>query len=75
MVIQSNGGGGYGNPLERDPEKVKNDVLNEYVSMTAAQERYGVVMNRQSLQVDYERARSLRREMEQVATLPKTNVT
>lgn len=38
------GGGGYGNPLARDPEKVLDDVINGYVSVEAAQEAYGVVV-------------------------------
>src|SRR5881397_1964698 len=38
------GGGGWGDPLERDPEKVKEDVLDEYVSMRGARYDYGVVL-------------------------------
>jgi N-methylhydantoinase B len=36
------GGGGWGDPLERDPAAVANDVLNEKVSREAARELYGV---------------------------------
>ena len=39
------GGGGYGNPFERDPQQVLDDVVNGYVSIQAAQEAYGVVVN------------------------------
>jgi N-methylhydantoinase B len=38
------GGGGWGDPLERDPEKVLDDVLDEYVSERSAREDYGVVL-------------------------------
>ena len=38
------GGGGYGNPRERDPEAVARDVLNDYVSREAAERYYGVVI-------------------------------
>ena len=38
------GGGGYGNPFERDPERVRDDVANEYVSIAAAERDYGVVL-------------------------------
>ena len=38
------GGGGWGDPLERDLEAVAHDVRNEKVSPTQAQERYGVVL-------------------------------
>jgi N-methylhydantoinase B len=42
---QYGGGGGFGDPLLRDPQAVKEDVLDEYVSMEAACERYGVVLS------------------------------
>lgn len=38
------GGGGHGNPLDRDPLKVVEDVLDEKVSRRAAQRVYGVVV-------------------------------
>lgn len=37
-------GGGYGNPLLRDPAKVLSDVEDEYITAQAAQEQYGVVL-------------------------------
>jgi N-methylhydantoinase B len=38
------GGGGYGDPFERDPRAVLDDVLNGYVSLEAARREYGVVI-------------------------------
>lgn len=38
------GGGGHGNPFERDPARVVEDVAGDYVSVTAAQDLYGVVI-------------------------------
>jgi N-methylhydantoinase B len=38
------GGGGWGDPFERDPEVVAVDVANEKVSVDAAREQYGVVI-------------------------------
>ena len=38
------GGGGYGSPFERDPELVLADVVDGYVSIEAARDRYGVVV-------------------------------
>ncbi len=38
------GGGGYGNPLERDPQAVLHDVVSGYVSLEAAEREYGVVV-------------------------------
>ncbi|TMH60140.1 MAG: hydantoinase B/oxoprolinase family protein, partial [Betaproteobacteria bacterium] len=40
----SAGGGGYGDPLARDPALVLADVLDEKVSINAARELYGVVV-------------------------------
>jgi N-methylhydantoinase B len=44
VVIRSAGGGGYGDPLERDPERVASDVREEYVSPKAAADIYGVLL-------------------------------
>jgi N-methylhydantoinase B len=38
------GGGGYGQPFEREPEQVLDDVINGYVSLAAAERDYGVVI-------------------------------
>jgi N-methylhydantoinase B len=38
------GGGGYGDPFTRDPQLVLTDVINGYVSLEAAKEKYGVVV-------------------------------
>ncbi|MEO1687523.1 MAG: hydantoinase B/oxoprolinase family protein [Pseudomonadota bacterium] len=38
------GGGGYGDPLERDPAMVLEDVIDDYVSVERAEKDYGVVI-------------------------------
>ena len=38
------GGGGYGNPFEREPERVRLDVVRGYVTIAAARTDYGVVI-------------------------------
>lgn len=38
------GGGGFGDPLERDPKKVMEDVIDDYVSIARAEKDYGVVI-------------------------------
>ena len=43
-MMQSGGGGGFGNPFERDPELVAEDVREGYVSREAAEAEYGVVL-------------------------------
>lgn len=67
MAYQYGGGGGFGNPLERDPEAVKEDVLDELVSEHAARERYGVVLSGKledyDLEVDRAATETLRREL------------
>jgi N-methylhydantoinase B len=42
--LETPGGGGLGNPLERDPESVLRDLRNGYVSLEKARELYGVVI-------------------------------
>ncbi|MBW7947054.1 MAG: hydantoinase B/oxoprolinase family protein, partial [Sphingomonadaceae bacterium] len=55
------GGGGYGNPFERDVEKVVEDVRNGLVSLEGARLDYGVVIaDRDSLAVDREATARLR---------------
>jgi N-methylhydantoinase B len=42
LIIRTPGGGGYGNPKDRNPERVREDVLNGLVSPEAAREIYGL---------------------------------
>jgi len=55
-VIQfhSAGGGGFGDPLERDPEAVEHDVFNGYVSLEKALDDYGVVIDPVTMKVKVE---------------------
>jgi len=61
------GGGGWGDPLERDPEAVRDDVLDEYVSMRGARFDYGVVLTgsieEMDVAVDWPATRELRAQM------------
>jgi N-methylhydantoinase B len=57
------GGGGYGWPFERDIERVLRDVLDEKVSLAAAREDYGVVIDEKTLQADLPATERLRAEM------------
>ena len=41
----SSGGGGFGDPLERDPAQVLEDVIDDYVSVDRARKDYGVVID------------------------------
>ncbi len=60
IQFQSAGGGGYGDPLQRDPEAVEADVRNGYVSIERAREDYGVVIDPASLKVDPAATESVR---------------
>ena len=44
VVMQSAGGGGYGDPLAREPDRVRDDVRAGYVSPERARLGYGVVL-------------------------------
>jgi N-methylhydantoinase B len=61
------GGGGWGDPLDRDPQKVVEDVLDEYVSLEGARRDYGVVLSgsveEMDLQLDRAATERLRAEL------------
>jgi len=63
MKQQTPGGGGFGNPLDRDVDAVSKDVLNEYVSRQSARDHYGVVFRKNSLEVDMDKTGELRRQL------------
>ena len=44
VIVRTGGGGGWGDPLERDPALVRADVIEELVSRRVAEETYGVVL-------------------------------
>lgn len=62
FLLRTPGGGGYGNPLERNPDLVQRDVLDGWVSLETAEEKYGVVIDTDTMQVDSENTRRLRSE-------------
>ena len=44
--VRTGSGGGWGDPLDRDPAMVQWDDIEELVSEKAAREAYGVVLNK-----------------------------
>jgi N-methylhydantoinase B len=44
ILYLADGGGGYGPPFERAPERVREDVIDGYVSRDAARTSYGVAL-------------------------------
>ena len=56
----SSGGGGVGKPVDRDIEKVREDALNEYISIETARKIYKVVLDPETFEVDYDATKKLR---------------
>ncbi|MBA3302899.1 MAG: hydantoinase B/oxoprolinase family protein [Actinomycetota bacterium] len=67
IVYDYGGGGGWGDPLDRDPQAVLDDVLDEYVSVDGARRDYGVVLtgslDELTLDVDHGATEALRAEL------------
>jgi len=61
VTIDAPGGGGYGNPFERDPEMVLGDVLEGYISFEKARADYGVAIDPETLEIDPEETKKLRK--------------
>ena len=66
FLIEVGGGGGFWNPLERDPARVLDDVRSGYVSLEAARRDYGVSIrqNGRKFELDVEGTREVRRARE-----------
>jgi N-methylhydantoinase B len=60
IVNLTGGGGGWGNPFEREPERVSLDVRYGFVSVERAAKDYGVVIDPKSFEVDIAATKSLR---------------
>ena len=68
LTFRTNGGGGFGDPLERSPERVLEDIKDDYATLAGAREQYGVVVkeiDRRTLQyeVGLEASEELRASM------------
>jgi N-methylhydantoinase B len=65
MISLSSGGGGFGDPFDRDPERVRHDTREGYVTLEKARDIYGVVIKTDSelYSVDTEATRALRKEL------------
>ena len=57
------GGGGWGDPLERDAQAVLRDVRNEYISAARAKADYGVIVDTAAWRVDEAATSKLRAEI------------
>jgi N-methylhydantoinase B len=66
FLVETAGGGGFWNPLEREPQKVLADVRSGYVSLEAARREYGVAIAQQGrkYELDVEATAALRRNLD-----------
>jgi len=69
VVIDAAGGGGHGNPLDRELEMVESDVIEGYVTFEKAKQDYGVVIDPKTMKVDEEGTRKLREDLRKSDTI------
>ena len=63
VLIRCAGSGGYGDPLDREPERVLQDVIDGYVSAAAARSLYGLVLTAAGRGFDKTATLALRQRM------------
>jgi N-methylhydantoinase B/oxoprolinase/acetone carboxylase alpha subunit len=63
LISKGTGGAGWGNPFHRDPEMVREDVEDMKVSLGRARNVYGVVLDPDTFEVDYEATEKMRKEL------------
>jgi len=61
----ASGGGGVGDPVERDAELVMEEARDGLISLRSAKQDYGVVLDPESFQIDYEATEKLRKKMKE----------
>jgi N-methylhydantoinase B/oxoprolinase/acetone carboxylase alpha subunit len=61
FTILTPGGGGYGSPLERKPESVLEDCIDEKISIQEAEEKYGVKIDPLSVEIDFKETEKVRK--------------
>ena len=63
LINCAGGGGGWGDPFKRDPQRVLADVRDERVSIDSAREHYGVAVDPETMMVDARATDALRNAM------------
>ena len=66
------GAGGYGDPIERDPKSVRQDVIDEVVSSHVAKGVYGVAVRDDSFEIDHAATTKRREEIRRERLSPAT---
>jgi N-methylhydantoinase B len=67
LRVEMPGAGGWGDPLERDPELVLRHVIAEKVSRRRARAKYGVIVNATARTVNHAATRRLRARLASAA--------
>ena len=65
----TSGGGGWGHPFDRPAARVREDVLDGFVSLASALKDYGVVLDPQTLEVDEAETSKLRKDRRAETTM------
>jgi N-methylhydantoinase B len=63
VLIRCAGSGGYGDPLEREPDRVLKDVIDGYITAKAARELYGVALSNDNRRIDATSTAALRERL------------
>jgi N-methylhydantoinase B len=71
VIFRTAGGGGWGDPMERDALRTRNDVARKLMSEAKAREEYGVVLTGPDLVVDHRATDELRASMRRNRKTPK----
>ena len=77
VAVVTTGGGGWGDPLEREPEQVLRDVLEGKVSLAAARDEYRVLLRtipNDEYELDAEGTARLRKELRARCTAPPSMI-
>ncbi|MFD1851269.1 hydantoinase B/oxoprolinase family protein [Oceanobacillus bengalensis] len=60
IILQTAGGGGYGTPIERNPDEVLKDVVLGHISVDEALHQYSVVIDEKTLKINYQETNVIR---------------
>ena len=63
LIVKTPGGGGYNDPLDREPELVLQDVLDGKVSLQSALNKYGVIIEHRMMKLNIQATLKLRKEL------------
>jgi len=72
IAVSTPGGGGFGDPLRRDPQAVAADVAAGYYGAREARKLFGVVFRPRKIAVDDKATQALRAKLERERSKPKT---